>query len=92
MKSDFTSGKVLNGKREPIVFNFIPGEPYGLKNKKNTKKQNHKEHNIPNNSNITVYIEDVKYRKVDLDGETKSFNLQLMKNCEGEYKNFPTQN
>ena len=79
MKGDVFDGPVVNGLREPTLFSFVLDTPPGYKvfcepdtiHYENTKKS------VLNTT--TLYLEDNNNEEVDINGETLSFTLQMIK-------------
>ena len=79
LKCDCVQGSIVNGKREPILFNFALSSPPGHKIYKEPRVKLFKKINKSVLSHITFYLEDDDHKPVDFNGETISFICQLIK-------------
>ena len=78
-KCDCIQGSIVNGIREPILFNFALSSPPGHKIMKEPKVKLFKKVNKSVLSHITFYFEDDDYKPVDFNIDTVSFTCQLIK-------------
>ena len=72
-------GSRVNGVREPILYSFALSSPPGHKIYKEPRIKLFKKENKSVLSHINFYIEDDDHKPVDFNGETISFNCQLIK-------------
>ena len=79
LKADCINGSIANGIRDPILYNFTPVKPPGLKIFKEPRIKHFKRINRYVLFHITFYLEDDDHKPVDFNGETISFTCQLVK-------------
>ena len=79
LKCDCIQGSILNGIREPILYNFALSAPHGQKIYKEPRIKLFKKVNKSGISHITFYFEDDDHKPVDFNGEMVSFTCQLIK-------------
>ena len=79
LKCDCIQGSILNGVREPILYNFALSSPKGHKIYKEPSIKLFKKINKSILSQITFYFEDDDHKAVDFNNETISFTCQLIK-------------
>ena len=79
LKCDCIQGSIVNGIREPILYSFALSSPPGHKIYKEPRVKLFKKINKSVLSHITFYFEDDDHKPVDFNGETISFNCQLIK-------------
>ena len=80
MKCDVNDGSVVNGIREPILFNFILDKPSGYKVFCEPKTMHLKKINKFVSNTISFYLEHNKNEEVDFSQKTLTFTLQMIKN------------
>ena len=79
LKCDCIQGSIVNGIREPILYNFVLSAPPGHKIYKEPRVKLFKKINKSVLSHITFYFEDDDHKSVDFHNETISFTCQLIK-------------
>ena len=79
LKCDCIDGSVVNGIREPILFSFVLDKPSGYKVFYQPETIHYKKINKSVLNTITFYLEDDKNKVVDVNGETMTFILQMIK-------------
>ena len=79
LKTDCIDGSIMNGFRQPILYNFALDQPPGCKIYKEPKVKLFKKINKSVVSHIRFYLEDDDYKPVDFNGEMISFTCQLIK-------------
>ena len=79
LKCDCVNGSIVNGVREPILFNFPMDKPPGPKIYKEPRIKLFKRKNKSVLCGIRFYLEDDDQRPVDFNEETISFTCQLFK-------------
>ena len=79
LKTDCIQGSIVNGIREPILYNFALISPPGHKIYKEPRVKLFKKVNKSVLSHITFYFEDDDHKLVDFIGKTISFTCQLIK-------------
>ena len=79
LKCDCIQGSIVNGVREPILYNFSLSSPPGHKIYKEPRIKLFKKINKSVLSHITFYFEDDDHKPVDFNNETISFTCQLIK-------------
>ena len=79
LKCDCIQGSIVNGIREPILYNFALSSPSGYKIYKEPRVKLFKKINKSVLSHITFYFEEDDYKLVDFHNETISFTCQLIK-------------
>ena len=73
LEPDCISGCKKNGRREPILYSFIPDKSLCHKKTINRNIKHQRKVIEPNISNKLILFEDDKCRKVDFNGETIIF-------------------
>ena len=79
MKCDCIDGSVVDGVRQPILFNFVLDKPSGYKVICEPETIQFKKLNKPVVNTITFYLEDDNNEEVDFNQETLTFTLQMIK-------------
>ena len=79
LKSDCIQGSIVNGVREPILFNFTLSSPPSYEVFTDPRVKLFKKINKSVLSHITFYFKDDDHKSVDFNGETKSFTCQLIR-------------
>ena len=79
LKCDRIQGSVVNGVREPILYNFALSSPPGHRIYKEPRIKLFKKVNKSVPAHIPFYFEDDDHKPVDFNGETISFICQLIK-------------
>ena len=79
LKSDCVNGSIVNGVTEPILYSFALNSPPGYKIYKEPRIKRFKKVTKSVLSHFNVYFEDDDHKPVDFNGETTSFNCQLIK-------------
>ena len=79
LKSDCVEGSIVNGIREPISYSFALNKPPFHKIYKEPKVNFFKNINKSVLSHPAFYLENDDHKPVDFNGETISFNCQLIK-------------
>ena len=79
LNCDVIDGSIQDGIQQPILFSFVLDKPSGYKvfcepETKHYKKINKSVLNI-----IKIYLEDDKNEKVNFNGQTLTFTLQMIK-------------
>ena len=80
LKCDVIDWSIVRGLRQSILFNFILDKPAGYKVFCEPETIHHKKTNKSVLNTITFNLEDDKNEKVDFNGETLTFTLQMIKN------------
>ena len=78
LKCDCIDGSVVNGIREPIIFNFVLDKPSGYKVFCEPKTIHYKKNKSVLNT-ITFYPEDDNNEEANFNGETLNFTLKMIK-------------
>ena len=78
LKADVIDGSVVDGVRQPILYSFVLDKPSGYKIFCEPETI-HKKINKSFLNTITVYLEDDNNEKIDVNGETLTFTLQMIK-------------
>ena len=79
LKADCFQGSIVNGIREPILYNFALSLPPGHKIYKEPRVKLFEKINTSVLSHITFSLEDDDHKPVDFKNETISFTCQLFK-------------
>ena len=79
LKCDAIDGSIQDGVRQPILFSFVLDKPAGYKVFSQPETIRYKKVNKSVLSTITFYLEDDNNEEVDLNGETLTFTLQMIK-------------
>ena len=79
LKCDCVNGTIVNGVREPIMYSCALSSPAGDKIYNQPRIKLLKKINKPVLARIRFYLEDDDHKPVDFNGETISFNCQLIK-------------
>ena len=78
LKADCIQGSIVNGVREPILYNFALSSPPGHKILREPTVKLFRKVNKSVLSHITFYLEDDDHKPVDFHNETTSFTCQLI--------------
>ena len=79
LKCDIIDGIIQGGVRQPILFSFVLDKPSGYKVFCEPETNHYKKINISVLNTITFYLEDDNNEEVDINGETLTFTLQMIK-------------
>ena len=79
MKCGVIDGSVVNGLRQPILYSLLLDKPVGYKVFSQPETVHYKKINKSILNSITFYLEDVINGKIDFNGETLTFKLQMIK-------------
>ena len=79
LKCDVIDGKVVNGLRQPILYSFVSDKLPGYKVFSEPETIHFKKINKSVLNTITFYLEDDNNEKVDFNGKTLTFTLQMIK-------------
>ena len=79
MKCDCIDGSIQDGLRQPILFSFVLDKPSGYKVFCESETIQYKKINKSVLNTITFYLEDDNNEKVNFNGETLTFTLQMIK-------------
>ena len=79
LKCECIDGTVVNGIREPILFSFVLDKRSGYKVFCQPETIHYEKINKSVLNTITFYLEDDNNKVVDFNGETMTFNLQMIK-------------
>ena len=79
LKCDIIDGSVVNGFRQPILYSFVLDKPPGCKIFSEPETIYYKKINESVLNTRTFYIEDDNNEKVDFNGQTLTFTLQIIK-------------
>ena len=79
LKCDVIDGSVLNGARQPILYSFFCDKLPGYKVFCKLETIHYKKINRSVLNTITFYLEDDSNEEVNINGETLTFTLQMMK-------------
>ena len=79
LKCDVIDGSIQNGLRQPILFSFVLYKPSGYKVFCQPETIYYKKIDKSVLNTITFYLEDDNNEEVDINGETLTFTLQMIK-------------
>ena len=79
MKCDCIDGSIQDGVRQPILFSFVSDKSSGYKVFCEPETIHNKKINKSVLNTITFYLEVDNNEKVDFNGETLTFTLQMIK-------------
>ena len=79
IKCDVIDGSIQDGVRQPILFSFVLDKPSGYKVFCEPETIHFKKINKSALKTITIYLEDNDHKEVELNGETLTFTLQMIK-------------
>ena len=79
LKCDAIDGSVVSGVRQPIFYSFVLDKPAGYKFFCEPETIHYKKINKSVLNTITFYLEDDINKEVDLNQETLTFTLQMIK-------------
>ena len=79
MKCDVIDGSVVDGIRQPKLFNFVLDKLPGYKVFCELETIHFKKTHKSVLNTITFYLEDNDHKEVDFKGETLTFTLQMIK-------------
>ena len=79
LKCDCIDGSIQDGLRQPILFSFVLDKPAGYKVFCEPETIHYKKINKSVLNTITFYLEDDNNEEVDINGETLTFTLQIIK-------------
>ena len=79
LKCDCIDGSIQNGLRQPILYSFVLDKPSGYKVFCEPETIHYKKINKSVLNTLTFYLEDDNNKKVDFNGETLTFTLQMIK-------------
>ena len=79
LKCDCIDGSIQDGLRQPILYSFVLEKPSGYKIFCEPETILYKKINKSVLNTITFYLEDDNNKKVDFNGETLTFTLQMIK-------------
>ena len=79
LKCDCIDGSVVNGLRQPILYSFMLDKPSGYKVICEPETIHYKKINKSVLNTIMFYLEDDNNEKVNFNGETWTFTLQMIK-------------
>ena len=79
LKCDVINGSIVSCLRQPIFFSFVLDKPVGYKTFCEPETINYKKLNKSVLKTITFHLEDENHEKVDFNGETLTFILQMIK-------------
>ena len=79
LKCDCVNGSLVNGCRQPTLFNFALNSPPVHKIMQEPKVKLFKKINKSVLSHITFYLKDDDHEAVDVNNETISYTCQLIK-------------
>ena len=79
LKCDCIDGSIQNGLRQPILYSFVLDKPSGYIVFCEPETIHYKKINKSVLNTITFYLEDDNNKKVDFNGETLTFTLQMIK-------------
>ena len=79
LKCDCVDGSFVNGIREQILFSFILSAPPGYKIIKESNSILYKKINKTRLDSIQFFLEDNNHNPVDLNSETLTFTIQIIK-------------
>ena len=75
---DVTDGSAVNAIRQPIIYGFVLDKPPGYKNFCDPETIHYNKMNKPVLNTITFYLEADNHREVKFNGETLTFDPQLI--------------
>ena len=79
LKADVIDGSVVDGVRQPILYSFVLDKPSGYKIFCEPETLHYKKINKSILNTITFYLEDDNNEEIDVNGETLTFTLQMIK-------------
>ena len=79
MKCDIIHGSVVNDLRQPIIYSFVLDKLPGYKVFCEPETIHYKKINKSVLNTITFFLEDNNNEKVNFNGETLTFTLQMIK-------------
>ena len=79
LKCDCIDGSIQDGVRQPILFSFVLDKPSGYKVFCEPETIHYKKINKSVLKTITFYLEDDDHKEVNINGETLTFALQMIK-------------
>ena len=79
LKCDCVDGSIQDGVRQPILFSFVLDKPSGYKVFSEPETIHYKKINKPVLNTVTFYLENENNKKVNFNGETLTFTLQMIK-------------
>ena len=79
MKCDAIDGFVVNGVRQPMLYNFVLDKPSGYKVFCEPETIHYRKINKSVLNTITIYLEDNNNTEVNFNSETLTFTLQTIK-------------
>ena len=79
MKCNVIEGSVVNALRQPILSSFVLDKKPGYKVFSEPETIHYKKINKSVLNNITFYLEDDNNEKVNFNGKTLTFTLQMIK-------------
>ena len=79
LKCDAIDGSIQDGVRQPILFSFVLDKPSGYKVFCVPETIHYKKINKSVLNTISFYLEDNNHKEVDINGETLTFTLQMIK-------------
>ena len=79
MKCDYIDGSLVNGIRQSVLYSFVLVNLPGYKVFSEPETIHYKKINKSVLNTITFYLEDDNNEEVDLNGETLTFTLQMIK-------------
>ena len=79
LKCDAIDGSVVNGLRQPVLYSFVLDKLPGYKVFSEPETIHYKKVNKSVLNTITFYLEDDNNKEVNLNGETLTFTLQMIK-------------
>ena len=79
LKCDCIDGSIQNGLRQTILYSFVLDKPSGYKVFCEPETIHYKKISKSVLNTITFYLEDDNNKKVDFNGETLTFTLQMIK-------------
>ena len=79
LKCDVIDGSRVGGFRQPIHFSFVLDKPSDCKTFSEPESIHYKKTNKYVLNTITFHLEDDNHEEVNLNGETSTFTLQMIK-------------
>ena len=79
LKCDAIDGSVVDGIRQPILYSFVLDKSAGYKVFSEPETIHYKKINKSVLNTITFYLEDDINKKINFNGETLTFTLQMIK-------------
>ena len=79
MKCNAIDGSIVNGIRQSILYSFVLDKPSGYKTFSEPETIHYKEINKSVLNSIMFYLEDNNNKEVDINQETLTFTLQMIK-------------